>query len=104
MDIKKNAKKISEWAEDHIVDIAGSTALLMIGGAGVWVIKKVAETSGLCDHMIYDKKNDWMCGCKRTLSNDELAQILKICRERHCSITEVLSEMDIRTSVYSQWK
>ena len=108
MDIVKTAKekckKFTEWVGDNIIDIAGSTALLMVGGAGVWVIKKAAETSGVCDYAIYDKKNDWMCGCKRQLSNEELSEILKICRERHCSITEVLAEMDLRTSVYSDWK
>ena len=105
MDIVKSAKekaaKIGDWVDDHILDICGGAALLAVGGVGSYGIWKAIQTVEEYSFAIYDKKNDWFCGCKRQVSNEEMAQILKICRKKHCSITEVLADMDLRTNVYS---
>lgn len=101
---KKKATEVKNWVCENSEEAGAVVAILSLafaGGVGIYTASRIMNDSQTVNAGIYDNKNGWNIEVERVLTNEELAQILKICRKKHCSITEVLADMDLLTRVYA---
>lgn len=95
--VKEKGNEFCQFAKENWMDLVGTVVMVGTGAAAVGVMIKAVNDS---QKSIWDKKNEWYVACDRKISNTELANILKECRERKISLTEILCERDIRTYVW----